>query len=130
MNDKTKRAYRYLLYKAMSDLRQYESVNSTEAPEILMSELQSVGGLSYWLHKLALASADDFHGFREESFWRQMRHFESKYPRLNLSRYKKIFEKELAASPKVAFKLTNFFKRISYSKQYKSIKLERVEAKN
>ena len=80
---------------AMLDLRPYEGVVASESLCSLVSNLQSVGGLAYWLHNLALSSSEDFINFNEDSFWSQMKHFDAKYPQLGLMRYREVFDKEV-----------------------------------
>lgn len=95
MKEARKKAYRQLLYMAMLDLRPYEGANSAEGADLLADNLRSIGGLAYWLHNLALSSSDDFVTFDEDGFWAQMKHFDSKYPQLDLKRYRELFDKEI-----------------------------------
>ena len=76
MDEQRKKAYRYLLYDAMLDIRGIEWVNYRPLrlanPFTLRKELRRAsraGAVADWLHNLAMFAADDFDGFREDWFW-------------------------------------------------------------
>jgi hypothetical protein len=97
MEEKKKRAYRYLLYLATLDVRTLQIHGKAETitdedrkKNVLWAS--SCGALAYWLHNLALASVDDFEGFNESAFWNQYEYFNDKFPDFGFGRYKKSFD--------------------------------------
>ena len=101
MTDVRKSAYRYLLYQAMLDIRVWGDWSSEESsdPEIWKRRYLTsrfAGVTAYWLHNLALAAAEDFHGFDEVSFWKSHQHWSERFPLASLERYRTVFEERLA----------------------------------
>src|SRR5580765_1398135 len=77
MDEHRKSAYRYLLYRALLEIRGVEWITHGPlrlvSPFTLRREIKRVtraGVLADWLHNLAHFSSDDFRGFNEEWFWR------------------------------------------------------------
>jgi hypothetical protein len=77
MDEHRKRAYRYLLYWALLEIRGVEWITYRPLrllnPFVLHRELKRVsraGALADWLHNLAQISGEDFRDFNEEWFWR------------------------------------------------------------
>jgi hypothetical protein len=108
MDEQRKRAYRYLLYNAMLEIRPiawmpfgfFRCLN----PFYWRSTSQRIlraGVIADWLHNLAHFSALDFERFDEEWFWREYSAFEGKYPAFRLSKYKDLFERILSESSHV-----------------------------
>jgi hypothetical protein len=81
MEDSRKAAYRHLLYEAMLHIRGLEWLrNETSDVEDVVRQANEAGALAYWLHNLALASAQDFPSFNEEAFWSQHARLVERYP--------------------------------------------------
>jgi hypothetical protein len=69
MDDRRKRAYRHLLYRATLDIRPVK-----------------------WMHNLALFSSLDFQWFSEERFWQDYDGVRSRSPEFGMERYRERFE--------------------------------------
>jgi len=89
MDDIRKRAYRYLLYHALLEIRSIESATTS-------SEVRKAAVIANWLHNLAIHSAHEFVGFDEENFWRQYDTLNERNPDLRLPEFKWVFENVLA----------------------------------
>lgn len=76
MEHRRKQAYRYLLYRAMLDIRPIcwmplGSFNPFRWKETA-GRVRRAGVIADWLHNLALFSALDFERFDEDWFWREL----------------------------------------------------------
>ena len=100
MDEARKRAYRYLIYYAMLDIRPLAWRKNLLEDHEEWNVVRYAGNLADCLHNLALYSTLDFVHFDEEWFWKDFRRLEEKYPQFGLSRYRDRFENELSASPK------------------------------
>jgi hypothetical protein len=86
MDEKRKRAYRYLLYQAMLEIRilQWQVysplrlLNPFHAWRVIKRVRRS-GALADLLHNMALFSALDFEHFKEDYFWEEYERFCRKY---------------------------------------------------
>ena len=103
MDETRKRAYRYLLYRAMLDIHPvgwmplgFFHLLNPFARRGVVARVRRAGAVADWLHNLAMFSAHDFEGFDEQWFWREHEHFERKNPEYDLSEYKRVFERVLA----------------------------------
>ena len=103
MDEHRKSAYRYLIYRALLDIRPlawlrlgtFRILN----PLHWRSELRLIrraGAIADWLHNIALFSALDFERFDEAWFWRELENLNKKHPEYGLISYKEIFERKLA----------------------------------
>jgi hypothetical protein len=105
MDEQRKRAYRYLLYWAMLDIRSLQWIGwrgwRSWNPFHWRWELRRVrrsGAVADWLHNLALYSSFDFQGFDEERFWRDFERFRALFTDGGLEEYRTVFEQEAAQS--------------------------------
>lgn len=97
MDEQRKRAYRYLLYRAMLDIRSIAWLRMSN-PLHWRRELRRVrrkGALADWLHNLALFSSLNFERFDEEWFWQDGRSLMERYPGFDLERYLQDFDRQL-----------------------------------
>lgn len=97
MTPERKSAYRHLLYQAMLDIRIWCDATGPRSynPVVWYRRYGSsrlAGATAYWLHNLALASAYDFEGFREDLFWKGIEHWTQRYPSAGLERYRADFD--------------------------------------
>ncbi|HEV7225955.1 MAG TPA: hypothetical protein VGN42_24835 [Pirellulales bacterium] len=105
MNEKRRKAYRYLLYHAMLDIRPiawthfsiFRSINPFKW-QASLRQIRRAGIVADWLHNLALFSALDYEHFEEEWFWRDFDSYNARHPELQLSDYRDVFERELIGS--------------------------------
>src|SRR4051812_32836688 len=105
MEERRKKAYRYLLYHAMLDIRGiawmplgfFRLLNPFYVRTV-RKRIRRAGVIAEWLHNLGLFSVIDFERFDEERFWQDYRKCEEKYPALQLSSYKDLFDRELSGS--------------------------------
>jgi hypothetical protein len=81
------RAYRYLLYQAMLEIR---CIGQSPI------EMRRAGAVANWLHNLSLYSAHDFEGFNEQWFWQEYETLNERNPDYRLSSFKEVFERVLA----------------------------------
>ena len=86
MDENRKDAYRYLLYRAMLDIRKLQREDPVYTP-MVMAELAN------WLHSLAYFSCIEFDGFKEDMFWRRG-YFSTNYPDI-YSEYRQLFTARL-----------------------------------
>jgi hypothetical protein len=103
MDEQRKKAYRYMLYHAMIDIRPSAWMSSGVFRILnplywrhVCQRVRRAGVVADWLHNLALFSALDFEGFDEEWFWGEFQKYETKYPAAHLATYKEMFEEELS----------------------------------
>jgi hypothetical protein len=103
MVERQQRAYRYLLYHAMLEIRPLAWRRLTRllplnrrAFQDTARRIRYAGELADCLHNLALFSALDFNRFEEDWFWRQVQGLADRYPDFEVSRYRRIFEQFLA----------------------------------
>ena len=83
VDEQRKKAYRYLLYHAMLDIRS-SAWMSTGVFRLLnpfywrhlLRRARRAGVIADWLHDLALFSVLDFERFSEEWFWKDFQNFE------------------------------------------------------
>jgi hypothetical protein len=95
MEAQKKRAYRWLLYKAMLDIRPIRWIGGRWRQRLnrlcWWSQSQQVrvaGAIADWLHNLAHYSAEDFVRFDEEHFWRDNEWFLANYTDERLKWYR------------------------------------------
>src|SRR4051812_41985930 len=94
-----RRAYRYLLYAAMLDIRPIEWFwfrgLRRMMPLVMGRERRAVqrsGALANWLHNLAEFSALEVERFDEGNFWRQHEALCRRYPSMHLEAYRTVFD--------------------------------------
>ena len=99
MDERRKQAYRYLLYRAMVDIRPIGGMPlgflNPFRWKRTTAQVHRAGVIANWLHNLAFYSAVDFKGFNEEWFWDTLQRFQNRYPDFYLDDYQKVFEREL-----------------------------------
>lgn len=107
MEERRKKAYRYLLGHAMLDIRRiawkpfgFLCHLNPISWRTTVAGVRRAGVIADWLHNLALFSALDFEGFDEEWFWRDFRSYEEMHPDFQLSWYKDVFDRELSGPAK------------------------------
>ena len=97
MDEKTKAAYRHLLYVAMIAIRNdcqsrgRESANPFEWRRQYRRSRVS-GATADWLHNLAQYSSLGFARFDEQQFWDEHSGFCRRFPGERLERYREIFD--------------------------------------
>ena len=103
MDEMRKRAYRYLLYRAMLDIRpmawspvRFVRLLNPFLRHREVARIRRTGVIADWLHNLAAFSAHDFDGFDEQWFWPEYESFEKANPEFQLSHFKGVFERVLA----------------------------------
>lgn len=101
VNNKTKAAYRHLLYVAMLAIRndcQSRGRESRNPFEWRRQYQRSgvAGATADWLHNLAQYSSLDFARFDEQQFWSEHAHLCRRFPSRMLERYREIFDEYLA----------------------------------
>ena len=106
MDEQRKHAYRYLLYRAMLDIRPIQWLGwrgwRAWSPIHWRREARRVqwaGAIAEWLHNLALYSAHNFQGFNEEWFWRDFETARSRFPEFGLEIYREQFERRASPAP-------------------------------
>lgn len=102
MEPQRQKAYRYLLYQAMLDIRPVAwmplgFLNPLNWKRIT-TQVRRAGFIADWLHNLALFSAIDFERFDETRFWDDFRRLQDRYPKFELSQYQEIFDREVAGT--------------------------------
>src|SRR5262249_45090672 len=104
MEPNRKRAYRYLLYSAMLEIRQLAWMQVGLSRLLLprqrhekVSRLRRAGVVVDWLHNLAFFSAVDFERFDEDRFWRDLEGYQRRLPDFELRAYRRLFDQELSA---------------------------------
>lgn len=101
MNEKTKSAYRHLLYVAMVAIRNecqsrgHESINPLEWRRQYRRS-RVAGATADWLHNLAQFSSLDFDRFDEQRFWSEHAKLSRRFPGHRLERYREVFDEYLA----------------------------------
>jgi hypothetical protein len=98
--ERKKRAYRYLLYWAMLDIRPiawagFRFFNPFNWRK-MAQQVQRAGAIAGWLHNLALYSAVDFDRFNEEWFWDEIERRRRQDPQFHLEHYREMFDREMA----------------------------------
>jgi hypothetical protein len=103
MDERRKRAYRYLLYRAMLDIRPIAWLRLRNPPRWPdeVRRIRQAGALADWLHNLALFSSLDFTRFDEECSWKDGQSLKARYPGLDPERYHRLFEEQLVADADV-----------------------------
>lgn len=95
------RAYRYLVYWAMLDIRLIcQDFDHTWNPfcwSRYARRIRCAGAIADWLHNLALFSSLNFRQFSEDVFWKDFELLRSRYPEFGLERYRDLFDKRLLA---------------------------------
>lgn len=106
VDEQRKRAYRYLLYWAMLDIRAVQWLGRRSwrawSPLYWRRELRRVqyaGAVADWLHNLALYSSVNFQGFNEDWFWRDFETVRSRYSEFGLAHYQDLFEQHADQPP-------------------------------
>ena len=95
MDAARKFAYRNILYSAMLEMRVPIPAGPGEGGSTSSaSQWSRRQALADCLHNLAMYSALEFEGFRENSFWGDYKRFENQYP--GGFPYRQQFEKDLA----------------------------------
>src|SRR5687767_2059074 len=88
-------AYRHLLYQAMLDIRGLEGLKAEQSDVgDVVRQANHAGAIAYWLHNLALASAQDFSSFDEGAFWTQHARLIERYPGA-ADHYREVFDRIL-----------------------------------
>jgi hypothetical protein len=96
MEHSRKAAYRHLLYQAMLDIRGLEWLTTeSSAVQDVVRQANEAGAVAFWLHNLALASAQDFPSFDEEAFWSQHARLVERYPGA-ADHYREVFDRIVA----------------------------------
>ena len=100
MEPQRQKAYRYLLYQGMLEIRPIAwmplgFLNPWNWKQITR-QVRQAGFTADWLHNLALFSAIDFELFDETRFWNEFRRLRDRHPKSQLMRYEEVFERELA----------------------------------
>ena len=101
VNDKTKSAYRHLLYVALLAIRNdcqsrgRESVSPFEWRRQYRRS-RVAGAVADWLHNLAQYSSLGFFQFDEARFWQEHSGLCQRFPGERLERYREIFDEYLA----------------------------------
>jgi hypothetical protein len=105
MDAQRQKAYRYLLYHAMLDIRQiawtpfgFSRFLNPFKWRATNQRIRRAGVVADWLHNLALFSALDFERFDEERFWRDFRLVNEQNPDFQLAHYEDAFERVLSGS--------------------------------
>ena len=95
-----KRAYRYLLYRALLDIRPLAWLRVRTIrilnPFHWISEIRRIrraGAIADWLHNLAMFSYLDFERFDEAWFWRDLENLNRRHPEFGLGSYKEEWER-------------------------------------
>lgn len=104
LSDNEKNAYRYLLYRAMIDIRILCQSRGRASWNPLVWRWQYyssrvAGWLADWLHNLAHYAAMDFRGFDADWFWQKYERGMRRYTQLGPGRwldYRRHYEDELA----------------------------------
>lgn len=98
MDAHRKKAYRFLLYWAMLQIRpiQWHRRWSPLRWKHNRNAVRKAGLIANWLHNLAFFSTLEFDGFEEERFWRDYDWFVEHHPDCGITEYKKVFDRELA----------------------------------
>jgi hypothetical protein len=95
VNEKTKAAYRHLLYVALLDMRVSPPTLHWWSPGSLRAgdrELRRLKALANCFHNLAAYSVRDFDDFEEERFWRDVGYVRSEFGDDAVERYRRIFD--------------------------------------
>jgi hypothetical protein len=98
MEPHRKRAYRYLLYQFLLDIRTTPTPNSSAhlTDQQCRNQVNYSGAVAYLLHNFAFSAANDFAGFDEDAFWRDIERFSRAIPQLSVMHFRKVFEMALA----------------------------------
>jgi hypothetical protein len=103
VDEQRKKAYRYLLYHAMLDIRPSAWISTGVFRLLnpfylrhLLKRVRRGGVIANWLHNLALFSVLDFESFDEQWFWGEFQSYDKRYPSFNLVAYKTLFDEELS----------------------------------
>ena len=106
MDEQRKHAYRYLLYRAMLDIRPLAWVKRSWNPLAwgqTRRRIRCAGAIAEWLHNLALFSVLDFARFDEERFWRDYQWMLDRNPEFGLERYRTECERRITPSGEQSF---------------------------
>ncbi|QIL75899.1 hypothetical protein [Hymenobacter sp. HDW8] len=97
MEDNKKKAYRYLLYAFILDLRTIPVDGTADSltEEMRIKYISYAGAVAYLLHNFALTASNDFEDFDEQQFWYSIDCFNQKNPAIAASHFKQIFEDRL-----------------------------------
>lgn len=106
MNDRTKAAYRHLLYVAMLDIRNYCQSRSRESQNPFEWRRQYqrsrvAGAIADWLHNLAQISSAEFVSFDEQQFWKEHAGLCRRLPGEGIERYRKFFDEFVAGKASI-----------------------------
>ena len=102
MDTTRKNTYRYILYYFLLDIRKTPmppGKHHYEQGDIdhIVKHSYYAGAVAYQLHNLALASANDFESFNEESFWLGLETFSVNNPEIAVAGvHKQVFTSRLA----------------------------------
>lgn len=103
VEEQRKFAYRHLLYQATLEIRPLAWLSTNQwgswNPLFWRREarrIQCAGAIADWLHNLALYSALNFQGFKEDWFWRDFERVNKQFPEFGLERYRAKFDQYLA----------------------------------
>lgn len=97
MDDRTKAAYRHVLYVAVLAIRGYCPLEFKQSWSPLAwrrryRQARLAGAVADWLHNLAHFSAVDFAAFDEHWFWRDHANLCRRFPADRLERYREVFD--------------------------------------
>jgi hypothetical protein len=91
MDDKQKVAYRKILYNFLIQIKNSDIPEDASAVAIG----RYAAPVAYALHNFALAAANDFIDFDEAAFWKMMDGWDTRFPKLGFSGFRKMFEWDL-----------------------------------
>ena len=89
MKKRRKKAYQYLLYQALLDIRNIERFDFPCEPDKLR-QVRLAGAIANWLYNLADFASRDFEGFNETWFWKEHEYYCRQYP--EMISYRDMFE--------------------------------------
>ena len=98
MDQLRQKAYRYLLYQAMLDIRPIAWQRARWNPfrwRLHTRQVAFAGALADALHNLALFAACNFERFDESHFWRDLDRLAQHWPDRRVNRYHEMFESAL-----------------------------------
>jgi len=94
MTPERKVAYRKILYNFLIQIKEPEISDEVRAARIGLY----AAPVAYLLHNFALDCANDFVNFDEAAFWEMLAGWDTRYPKLGISGFRKTFEWDLAYS--------------------------------
>jgi hypothetical protein len=92
IDDKRKVAYRKILYHFLIQIKNPDVPEDASAVAIG----RHAAPVAYALHNFALAAANDFVRFDEVAFWEMLDGWNARFPELDFSNFRRMFEWDLA----------------------------------